>query len=102
MTPPWEGLVKAGVVKPIDAVDDLVATGTAKETCTQKTRKPRTRCDQQSAITKPCSPQSPIDAISHGNDLLDEYVHNTQKFQTVKEEVAYQHRRFEWVQSVKN
>ena len=132
----WEGLVKAGVVKPIDAVDDLAstevedmrdqeleraasaallftaatsttptdmaATDTAKETCTQKTRKPRVRRGQKPpSHAQKClqSPQSPIDDISRGNDLVDEYVHNTQKYRTAKAEVAYQQRRVEWVRS---
>ena len=128
--------MKAGVVKPIDAVDDLAstdvenmrdqelvkaahaalsstaatsttltdiaATDTAKETRTQKTRKSRTRRGQKPPCHAPkClqSPQSPIDDISRGNDLVDEYVHNTQKYQTAKAEVVHQQGRVEWVRS---
>jgi hypothetical protein len=127
----WEGLVKAGVVEPIDAVGDLAstevedmrerelervaraarsftaatcttATDTAKETCTQTTRRPRTRHGQnipshpQKSLQ---SPQSPIDGIAPRNDLVDEYVHNTQKYQSAKAETDHQQRRVEWVQS---
>ena len=130
----WEGLVKAGVVKPIDAVDDLArvedmrdqelegaacaarsftaatsttptdmaATNMAKETRTQKTRKPRIRRGQNPpSHAQKClqSPQSSIDDVARRNNLVDEYVHNTQNYQTAKAEVAYQQRRVEWVQS---
>lgn len=132
----WEGLVKADVVKPLGACDDLrstevedmrgreleraaraarsftavtgttatdtAATDMVKETRTQPTRKPRARRGQQppSHTQKSLqSSQSPIDDIARRNDLVNEYVHDTQKYQTAKAEVDYQQRRVEWVQS---
>jgi len=127
----WEGLVKAGVVEPIDAVGDLAsteiedmrerelervaraarsftaaarttATDTTKETCTQTRRRPRTRRGQNSPSHPQKnlqSPQSPIDGIAPRNDLVDEYVHNTQKYQSAKAEADHQQRMVEWVRS---
>lgn len=127
----WDGLVKAGVVEPIDAVSDLAstevedmrerelervaraarsftaaicttATDTAKETCTQTRRRPRTRRGQNSPSHPQKnlqSPQSPIDGIAPRNDLVDEYVRNTQKYQSAKAEADHQQRRVEWVRS---
>jgi len=57
----------------------------------QNTSELRTRRGQK--------PPSHADDIARRNHLVDEYVHNTQKFQTVKAEIAYQQRRVEWFQS---
>ena len=124
----WEGLVKARVAERINAVGDpastevedmreqelkrvaraarsfmaatcTTATDTAKKTCTQTTSGPRTHQNTPSHPQKSLhSPQSPIDGIAPRNDLVDEYVRNTQKYQSAKAEADHQQHRVKWVQ----
>lgn len=123
----WEGLVKAGVVKPIDATNGLASTEvedmrdqeleraarsarsstattstTPTDMAATDTRQPRTRRGQKSpSHAHKClqSPHSLIDDTARKNDLVDEYVHKTKKYQTAKAEVAHHQHRIEWVQS---
>ncbi|KAG4441490.1 hypothetical protein IFR05_003017 [Cadophora sp. M221] len=43
--------------------------------------------------------QSPIGGIAPRNDLVDEYVRNTQKYQSAKAEADHHQRRVNWLQS---
>jgi hypothetical protein len=92
----------ARAARSFTAATCTTATDTANETCTQTTRRPRTRRGQNTPSHPQKSlqsPQSPIDGIAPKNDLVDKYVHNTQKYQSAKAEADHQQRRVEWVQS---
>lgn len=45
------------------------------------------------------SAQTHLDDITRRNELVDEYLHSTQKYRTAKAEADYQQRRVEWVLS---
>merc|ERR1712093_879767 len=92
----------ARAARSFTAAARTTATDTTKETCTQTRRRPRTRRGQNSPSHPQKnlqSPQSPIDGIAPRNDLVDEYVHNTQKYQSAKAEADHQQRMVEWVRS---
>jgi hypothetical protein len=45
------------------------------------------------------SSHSPIDGITPRNDLVDEYIHNTQEVRVTQGKSSHQQCRVEWVQS---
>lgn len=96
----------ARAARSFTAVTDTAAADATKKTHTETTRNPRkpggTRRGQKPASHAQKSLQSAqthLDDIARRKDLVDKYLHNTQKFQTAKVEVDYQQRRVEWVRS---
>ncbi|KAH7625246.1 hypothetical protein B0T09DRAFT_67887 [Sordaria sp. MPI-SDFR-AT-0083] len=89
-------------VRSSTAATGTTTTTTARKTSTTNARgkRPAARRGQTPPTHTPKSLQSAqihLDNITRRNKLVDEYLHNTKKYRSVKAEADHQQRRVEWV-----